>query len=1023
MKKVVSIFIVISLLLIGFQIFFVGGEYENGIKKPQEIRGGQRGNILFVGPAQTYTKIQDAIKASKAGDTIRVYAGNYCENIVINKRLTLVGNGSTITTIDASGIGIVIYIMANWINITGFKIVNSSDTGSGIYLQSSNYCKIENCNFLNNRNGIYLNDSSNNIITSNSIESNSNNGVYLCSSSNNTITNNVVSSNYAIGIHLELLSINNIIKGNNISLYNDFGIFLDSPPTGIGAVGVNEDNDYYIDVGYDYDFSSGKYNYNFTGGNYSAKDGKFTNGTFNLTAKTYEWGDIIIEDTGTNPASWDSNGDIVTKDYLKERGEDTVMAYYTPNDSYNPKWGFRIDFNGSLIDEEFPDVPGSGKWKDDDGDWNLTNDDVGSDGIPGTSDADGTEGNGLPDVGEPHVDEDLNVSKFLKAKFLKPMKNIIMGNNISNNNYGIYLENTFDNILKRNLIDYNQIGIHSEYSHSNSFYHNNFINNTYPAYDSGYNLWNASYAIGGNYWTYWISPDHYSGENQDIPGNDGIVDKPYNIASAAYAKDFFPLVSPVIIYNKSINRAPVANAGPDQNVTVNQTVYFDASKSHDPEGDLLTYKWDFGDGDLTEWLNNSDISHSYTKIGVYTITLTVKDTTHPPFLMSKDICIVRVMDIKENQPPIAVASAIPIVAKTHEVINFSATGSYDPEGDIITFKWDFGDNSTNTSDKYYSTHKYLDDDLYNVTLTVMDNNSNSATTNLGVTIINRPPKANAGKNRTAVVNENIMFSALGSYDIDGIIVNYTWNFQDGSYGYGSQVRHNYLTPGNYSLILTVTDDDNANDFDSLEIIVTQTKTNDSDNDGYPDDVDAFPNDPEGWKDSDGDGVNDKLDAFPIDPAASVDTDGDNYPDSWNLGMSEKDSTTGLRLDAYPNDPNRFKKETSQNITYTIILIVIVIIILLLIAASKLFLSRSKRQRGKRQDPDEEILSKMKHEFLQDEPLSEMEYSRNEISGMLERKFKTGQVSEDTYHLIKSEVLFSEDAQLDQTIKSKLEGKE
>ena len=61
MKKVVSIFIVISLLLIGFQIFFVGGEYENGIKKPQEIRGGQRGNILFVGPAQTYTKIQDAI--------------------------------------------------------------------------------------------------------------------------------------------------------------------------------------------------------------------------------------------------------------------------------------------------------------------------------------------------------------------------------------------------------------------------------------------------------------------------------------------------------------------------------------------------------------------------------------------------------------------------------------------------------------------------------------------------------------------------------------------------------------------------------------------------------------------------------------------------------------------------------------------------------------------------------------------------------------------------------------------------
>lgn len=54
-------------------------------------------------------------------------------------------------------------------------------------------------------------------------------------------------------------------------------------------------------------------------------------------------------------------------------------------------------------------------------------------------------------------------------------------------------------------------------------------------------------------------------------------------------------------------------------------------------------------------------------------------------------------------------------------------------------------------------------------------------------------------------------------------------------------------------------------------------------------------------DTDGDGVVNTADAFPNDPAASVDTDGDGYPDAWNAGKTEADSTTGLVLDAYPDD--------------------------------------------------------------------------------------------------------------------------
>ena len=93
---------------------------------------------------------------------------------------------------------------------------------------------------------------------------------------------------------------------------------------------------------------------------------------------------------------------------------------------------------------------------------------------------------------------------------------------------------------------------------------------------------------------------------------------------------------------------------------------------------------------------------------------------------------------------------------------------------------------------------------------------------------------------------------------------------------------------------------------------------DSDGDRYPDQwnegsgpvmsttglsLDAFPFDPSEWNDTDVDGLGDNRDGFPADPAASLDSDKDGAPDSWNPGMAKGRSTTGLRLDAFPNDPD------------------------------------------------------------------------------------------------------------------------
>ena len=67
-------------------------------------------------------------------------------------------------------------------------------------------------------------------------------------------------------------------------------------------------------------------------------------------------------------------------------------------------------------------------------------------------------------------------------------------------------------------------------------------------------------------------------------------------------------------------------------------------------------------------------------------------------------------------------------------------------------------------------------------------------------------------------------------------------------------------------------------------------------------------------DSDNDGIGNLADAFPLDVAASVDTDRDGYPDAWNPGYSETDSTTGLLLDAYPNDSACYLPEHGDGIT-------------------------------------------------------------------------------------------------------------
>jgi len=122
---------------------------------------------------------------------------------------------------------------------------------------------------------------------------------------------------------------------------------------------------------------------------------------------------------------------------------------------------------------------------------------------------------------------------------------------------------------------------------------------------------------------------------------------------------------------------------------------------------------------------------------------------------------------------------------------------------------------------------------------------------------NIPPTANAGGPYFGNVNEVITFDGSNSFDINGNIVNFSWDFGDGRSGIGKKTTHIYTTPKNYTVILSVVDNYGAVDTDIVIASIIESihnnsgssqnntknntsnegnKTRDNDNDGLPNDI-------------------------------------------------------------------------------------------------------------------------------------------------------------------------------------------
>ena len=131
--------------------------------------------------------------------------------------------------------------------------------------------------------------------------------------------------------------------------------------------------------------------------------------------------------------------------------------------------------------------------------------------------------------------------------------------------------------------------------------------------------------------------------------------------------------------------------------TVPFTVNFSGQNSTDADGIISSYQWSFGTGDSAAGINSS---YTYTAAGTYTATLTVIDNEGLAGTSTVTITVAAA----PNVPPTAVASANVTSGIAPLLVNFSSIGSTDTDGQIIAYKWEFGDGTSTTTS---SSHEDL----------------------------------------------------------------------------------------------------------------------------------------------------------------------------------------------------------------------------------------------------------------------------------------------------------------------------
>jgi PKD repeat protein/dienelactone hydrolase len=257
------------------------------------------------------------------------------------------------------------------------------------------------------------------------------------------------------------------------------------------------------------------------------------------------------------------------------------------------------------------------------------------------------------------------------------------------------------------------------------------------------------------------------------------------------------------------NLAPLVRPG--GNITVNKDEEVALTgEGADTASDLpsLLYMWSFGDNTSTGWSDSPFASHTYTRSGNFTATISVKDGDGAA---SNAILTVTVLD---TAPVAAVGAprAKDEIDKDSEV-SFSGKGT-DTASDQASLQlwWDFGDgNASDPSADAATTHTYTRGGTYTASLHVRDADGYEGLANVTFKVVNQLPEAAIISPTASQFNEDdkVRFSAEGTdTESDQELLNYSWDIGGAEY-HGKQLELRFTQEGTVHYKVTVRDPEGA----------------------------------------------------------------------------------------------------------------------------------------------------------------------------------------------------------------------
>ncbi len=265
------------------------------------------------------------------------------------------------------------------------------------------------------------------------------------------------------------------------------------------------------------------------------------------------------------------------------------------------------------------------------------------------------------------------------------------------------------------------------------------------------------------------------------------------------------------------NTPPIVEVGEDATIDEGDTFVQNGSFTDPDVDDTWSATVDYGDGSGVQPLALDSaaqtflLSHTYADNNVYTVTVTVNDNAGGSGSDTLQVTVLNVAPTVDAGPD--------QISNEGDLVNFS--GSFTDPGtlDTHTIAWDFGDGN-GTVGTLTPSHTYAEDGVYTVTLTVTDDDGGIGSDTLTVTVNNVAPAVDAGPDQTS--NEGDLVGFSGSFSDPGVLDTHTiaWDFGDGSNATGSLTpSHTYADNGEYTVTLTVTDDDGGVGSDTLTVTV------------------------------------------------------------------------------------------------------------------------------------------------------------------------------------------------------------